>query len=68
MKRYGSCKLWGVCYLIVFNLIQFILKKILNLILNFWYFFPVFLNSLKKNNWYNDVPINKQIEWLKIKI
>lgn len=41
--------------LIVFNLIQFILKKILNLILinNFLYFFPVFLNSLKKNNWYN---------------
>lgn len=48
--------------LIVFNLIQFILKKILNLILNFLYFFPVFLNSLKKNNCYNDVPINKQIE------
>lgn len=48
--------------LIVFNIIQFILKKILNLILNFLYFFPVFLNSLKKNNWYNDVPINKQIE------
>lgn len=48
--------------LIVFNIIQFILKKILNLILNFLNFFPVFLNSLKKNNWYNDVPINKQIE------
>lgn len=39
--------------LIVCNIIQFILKKILNLILNFLYFFPVFLNSLKKNNWYN---------------
>lgn len=39
--------------LIVFNLIQFILKKILNLILISYIFFSVFLNSLKKNNWYD---------------
>lgn len=54
--------------LIVFNLIQFIFKKILNLILNFLYFFRFSQIHWKRIVGIIDVPINKQIDWHKIKL